>query len=516
MLLAMSPSALWAEDVFRFSVREYRVTGAKKLERIEVERAVYPFMGPQRTPDDVEQARLALEKAYHRKGFQSVSVVVPTQDPRTGVIVMQVVENRVGRLRVKGANYFLPSRIKQQAPSLTEGTVPDFEAVSRDMVALNRLADRRVTPQLRVGVDPGTIDVDLIVEDELPLHGSFELNNRYSANTTQLRLNGALSYANLFQRGHTIGANFQLAPENLDDAQVYSAYYLFRLTDDFSLMLQGTHQNSDISTLGGAAVGGRGQIYGVRGIFDLPSTTHFLQSLSLGLDYKNFEEDLVVGDETVSSPIEYFPLSLTYGATWLGANGFTETNHVLTLHLRGMGSDGKDYANKRYKAEGNFVHLRSDVARTQDLKNGSQIYGKLQAQVSSGPLINSEQFAGGGLGTARGYLEGTAQGDHGGFLTLEWRTPSFIGSKDKATDARVQSKRDEWRAHVFADAGIVGLWDSLPQQESQFAFASAGFGTRFRLHEHYNGSLDVAFPFVTQAEAEAGDVRITFRGWAEF
>ena len=48
-------------------IREYRVTGTQVLPPIEVEKAVYPFLGPLRTTDDVEQARQAaawLRQAY--------------------------------------------------------------------------------------------------------------------------------------------------------------------------------------------------------------------------------------------------------------------------------------------------------------------------------------------------------------------------------------------------------------------------------------------------------------------
>ena len=82
-------------------------------------------------------------------------------------------------------------------------------------MAINRLADRRITGgQPQPGDEPGTVDFDLNVEDKLPLHGCLELNNRNSPNTTALRVNGALSYANLFQMGQTLGADFQIAREN--------------------------------------------------------------------------------------------------------------------------------------------------------------------------------------------------------------------------------------------------------------------------------------------------------------
>ncbi len=504
-------ATLSAQEITSFYIREYRVEGAKRLKSLEVEEAVYPFLGPGRTAGDVEAARVALEKVYHDKGFQTVSVVVPQQDPRRGVIRLEVIEATVGRLRVNGARFFLPSRIKQEAPSMAEGTVPNLTQVGKEIVSLNRLNDRRITPELRAGLAPGTVDIDLNVEDKLPLHGSLELNNRYSSNTTELRLNGSLSYGNLFQLGHTGGLSFQLAPENTADAMVFSAYYLARVSDGVSLMLTGTKQDSDISTLGGAAVVGKGEVIGLRALYDLPSTAKFYQNFSLGIDYKNFEENIVIGKDTVASPIEYYPISANYGATWLAENGFTELNTSLNFHLRGLGSGERDYSNKRYNADGSYAFLRADVAHTHDLTGGSQVFGKIQGQVASQPLINGEQIAGGGLGSVRGYLEATALGDNGIFGTVEFRSPSLIGTPDKNG-----ARTEEWRFHAFADAGLLGIHDALPSQQRRYGLASVGTGTRFKVLTHYNGSLDIAVPLIDQTDAETGDVSVTFRGWADF
>jgi len=94
-----------------------------------------------------------------------------------------------------------------------------------------------------------------MVKDTFPLHGSLEINNRYSASTTQLRLNGSISYDNLWQLGHSVGFSFQTSPEDPSQVQVFSAYYLARIPDMswLSLMLQGTNQNSDVNTLAASA-----------------------------------------------------------------------------------------------------------------------------------------------------------------------------------------------------------------------------------------------------------------------
>ncbi len=501
-----------AQDVYRFFVREYRVTGATKLSGLEIEQALYPYMGPYRSADDVEQARQKLETTYRDKGYQTVSVTIPQQDPSLGIIRFEVIEGRVSRTRVKGAKYHLPSRVRAGIPSLAEGSVPNMNDVRREILALNRQRDRSVRPELRSGEEMGTFEVDLIVDDKLPLHGSLELNNRYSPNTSRLRLNGSLSYGNMFQLGHTVGFNFQVAPEEPDDALVYSGNYLARVSDDVSLLFSATRQDSDVSTLGGGSVVGKGNIYGVRALFDLPGGEGFLQSFSLGIDAKRFKEDILVGGGVIAAPIEYYPISANYSATKLhGEQAFTEANLSLVLNLRGVGSDTRDFANKRFNADGAFVVLKADASHTRDLRSGSQVYGKIQGQLANKPLINSEQFAGGGLGSTRGYLESTALGDNALFITAEYRTPSLLGSG--VVDA---VNPDEWRFHAFVEAGVLQNYDTLPGQRGSNTLSSVGVGTRVRYREHFNTSIDVACPLETLAPVERGDVRVTFRGWLDF
>lgn len=499
-----------------FYVKEYRISGSTKLSTLEIQRTVYPYLGPARTAEDVEKARQAIEKAYRGKNYQTISVLIPQQDPRFGIIRFEVVEGKVARLRVHGAKWFLPSGIKKAVPSLAEGQVPDLNQTEKEIVALNKLADRRVTPSLKAGSEPGTVDIDLTVEDKMPLHGSIELNNRYSADTTKLRLNGSLSYGNLWQRGHTIGGSFQLAPENTDDSLVYSAYYLSRINQGVSLMLQGTKQESDISTLGGTtAVAGAGEILSLRAMFDLPLGKDFYQTFTLGLDWKNLKETTYAGNGGLilrEAPIEYFPLSASYSASFFGKDRFTDLNLTATLHLRGFGgTNDNDFDSKRVHSRASFFYLRGDISHTIDLANDSQLFGKLQGQLADGPLVNAEQFSGGGLGSARGYLESAALGDNGAFATFEYRTPSFIGAEDKNG-----KRRDEWRIHAFLEGGLLGIYDALPGQDSTTTFASFGVGTRFKYADHFHGSVDLAFPLLDIGTTDALDPLITFRGWADF
>jgi len=492
-------------------IKEFRVRGVHHLPRGVVEATVYPFLGPGRTMNDVEQARLALEKAYQDNGYQTVSVQVPAQAGTRGIMVLQVTEQTVGRLRVRGSRYFSLSKIKEGAPSLAEGGVPKFSDVTRDIIALNQLPDRRITPGLRAGLEPGTVDVDLTVKDTLPLHGSLELNNRYSANTKALRLNGTASYNNLWQLGHSIGASFQISPENINQVKVFSGYYVARIPGVpwFSFSLVGVKQDSNVSTLGGIAAAGRGELLSARAIFALPAGTDFYHSFTLGFDAKHFDQAVNVATGQLSdTPITYYPLSADYSATWSNKGAITDFDASITANLRGLGSDEEEFDLNRFRARGSFFYLRGSVAHTHDLPGGLQVFGKMQGQVSDQPLVSSEELAGGGLATVRGYLEAEAVGDDGIFGSLELRTPQLA--------TWTKSEGNDWRAYLFADGGVLTIHNALPGQASSFTLASVGLGTRFRLMNHLNGSLELGVPLLGLIQTDAFDTQVTFRLWTDF
>lgn len=508
--LRAEPTAPGAGPLY---IQEFRVTGAHVVPRVEVEKAVYPFMGPGRSEVDVESARSAVEKLYKDRGFQTVEVQVPQQTGRGGIVFLNIIEAKVGRLRVKGSRYFSLSQIKRMAPSLAEGKVVNFNEVTRDIVALNQLPDRRITPSLRAGIEPGTVDIDLEVKDTFPLHGSLELNNRYSANTTALRTNGSISYNNLWQLGHSAGLSFQVAPEDPSEAKVFSGYYLTRLekTPWLSFILQGTKQDSNVSTLGGAAVAGRGEILGARAMITLPPGKDFYQSVSLGVDYKHFDQNVNLGTGQVQSPVSYYPISAAYTASWVGKKSTTELNAGVTLHLRGTGSSDEQFSNSRFKSDGSFIYIRGDLSHTHELPGEFQLYGKIQGQLSDQPLLSAEQFSGGGVGTARGYLESEVAGDNALFGTLELRTMNLF-----KVLPWLRNRGNEWRVYSFIDSGFLTLRNPLPDQESHFDLASIGIGSSVQLFDHYNGSIDLAMPLISQGQSSANGVRLNFRLWADF
>jgi hemolysin activation/secretion protein len=519
-----APAEKSAAPVQHFDIDDFAVQGADTLPEIDIDEAIYQFLGPDKTADDVEKARAALEKAYHDKGFQTVSVSVPQQNAQAKVITLKVSELKVGRLRVKNSRYFDLNKIADKAKSLKEGTVPNFNDVTKDIVSLNQWPDRKVTPALRAGVTPGTVDVDLNVEDTVPVHGNVEVNNRESPNTSALRVTSTVHYDDLWQLGHSFSFSYQVAPQRPDDAEVFSASYLAHVenVDWLSVLFYGVKSSSNVATVGGTNIVGPGQIFGGRAVITLPGKDNFFHTLSVGLDYKHFDQTVALGGSGFESPVTYYPVVATYGATFQNEKFTTQLNASLTWNVRPLSSDPTDFDNKRFAASASFTHLNADLSHTQELPEGFQLYGKVQGQVADGPLVSSEQLSVGGLDTVRGYLESEVLGDNGIVGNLEVRSPN-IGEllqkqvKDEVGQGAARfTTFNELRLFGFADAGTVTVLDPLPEQQSKFDVWSYGVGTRFKLLNYLNGTVIYSVPMISQTYTQARDPRVSFRIWGEF
>jgi hemolysin activation/secretion protein len=488
-------------------VNEYRVVGVTRLSTLEVERTLAPFLGPGRSLEDVEKARVALEKAYTSRGYQVVTVAIPQQTVKGGVVTLEVTEGTVARLRVRGAQWYSPFDIKDLAPSVAEGTVPNFDRIIEDIVALNQLPDRRVTPSLRAGTVPGTIVVELDVEDAMPLHGSLDLNNRYSAFTTPTRLNGALRYDNLWQEGHSLAFAFQTAPGNLGESLVLSLSYVARFPrlSWLTLSATGVFQNSNVSTLGSLAVAGKGWSAGARASFTLPSTPGWFQSLTAGVDYKDFKEQIDIQE----TPIRYLPMSATYGAGWIEEAWRMNVVASTVFNVRTWSSSPDGFDAKRYGSSGSFMYFRGEMSRTDVLPLGFEVGERVVGQYSPTPLVGPEQFAVGGIDSVRGYLEAQALGDYGVDGQFELRSPAFFRDASKKGFGELQFL-------AFVDLAYVGIQKPLPEQQQEFFLWGAGGGASFKAFRHAGGAVEVGVPFRTVGETQKYQPRVHFRVWGEF
>ncbi len=493
------------------NIQEYRVRGNTLLEQTRLERIIYPFLGPNKTIKDIEQARAALEAEYRNAGYPTVLVDIPEQNVVNGVVRLRVTEGRVDRLKITGSHYYLLSRIRKQVSALRRGSIPHLSDVKEQMEILNQESpDLSITPIMRPGREPGTLEVELKVKDKLPLHGSLEVNGRNTESTTRTRAVGTLRYDNLWQRFHSISLQYQASPENKDEVKVIAATYIFPLQNTgIRVALYGVRSdsNTDIASAGALNVVGIGDIIGGRVIVPLPGSRSYFHSITYGVDYKNFKEGLnLIGSDTLNTPITYYPLSLRYDLTHRSQRAITSYGVGTIFGLRGP-NDQVEFDNKRIYSKANFIYLSGDIQHRFPIKAGFRGKMKVSFQYTDSPLISNEQFAAGGAESVRGYYESQVLGDNAVQASFELHTP-YLGSKNWKS---IKDFYGLW----FVDAAKLWVLEGLPDQAKGYELSSSGMGMRLKAG-HMNIALDAAYPFKAVSTIKKGDVRVHFRLAYEF
>ena len=506
-----------------FTIQAFDITGITTLPTGEVERLVYPFVGPGRSNEDVEKARKALQDAYGAHGYGAVVVEVPVQGRDTftqGIVQIAVSEVPLGQLTISDSRYHSLWIARAALPSLVEGKPINVKALQADITIANHFPDRTLNPVFKPGRAPGTLDVDLKVDDRLPLHTSLELDNDASPSTLPLRSTANVRYTNFFQTGQSANLTFIVAPQKPREVTVFAgSYNIPLLQKPWSIAISGYYSNSNVAAAGGSSVLGNGYQIGVRAQYQL-STERTQQTFSFGPDFKDFKQNIKVGSAQASSaPVRYIPFELNYalsGATEhstyalsLGTTfGLRTIKGIVCFDNAGVCIPVDAFRNREANSNENFVRANLSVDYSYALANDIVGAFRLTGQLADSHLITNEQFSGGGLHSVRGYYSSEAVGDNGIAASLELRSPSFASHFGRwLTEARLFG---------FADSALLRVLSPLPDATSSYSLIGVGGGLNLRVFKRLTGQVLGAVPLHSGVKTVKGDKRINFAVKAEF
>jgi hemolysin activation/secretion protein len=497
---------LSAEKEPTFEIDAFSVKGNTLLPEDDVDEVLQDFLGEGKTAADVEKARTALEKLYHDKGYPAVLVNIPEQTVTEGTIELQVIESKIGDVRVTGNRYFTAGKILRQLPSVAPGKVLYIPDVQKDFEKLNQTQDIKASPVLSPGRELGVTDVEVKVEDKIPLHASLEVNNRSTPGTSELRLIGGVHYDNLWQKEHSAALQYIMSPQNTEEVEVWVFSYMLPAPwkIDHQLALYGVISNSQATAIGqGFQVIGKGQIYGSRYSIPLPSVGNYGHNITLGVDYKHFDQAVGFGGE-IKTPISYLPFSLAYGSFVPDSYGLTRFNVALNMAFRGLVTDEQQFETARFKANGNYLYLTAGIEKTMKFPAGTGLFLKLDGQISDQPLVSYEQYLAGGIQSVRGYKDAEAAGDDAVHGTAEFSAPDLGGGLGLGNYLQLTP-------YIFYDFAWLKILDPLPSQNEIIRLQGTGGGVRGTLLKNVEYEVNLGIPLVETVNTPSYSKRIHFK-----
>lgn len=496
-----------------FAITLFKLSGNTLLPEEKLQEELRVFCGDNRSARDVENARRRLEEVYRQAGYPAVLVNIPPQEVQGGVVELEVIESRLGAVRVTGNRYHTEQDILERLPAFRRGAVLYLPEVNRQLAKLNRGSDLKVEPALMPGEALGTTDVELKVNDRFPLHGSLELSNRNAHDTSATRLNAVVHYDNLWQSGHSLAFQMQTAPQKPEEVKAAALSYMLPAPWNDEQMLAGYAVWSDSTNAFGEGfqTTGQGHIYGLQYVVPLAYYRSYSHNLICGLEYKRFSEQMGVKNsaETVKTPIRYMPLSVQYQSFLPDAGGATQFNAGLKTAVRGMVSRQEHFDDKRYKARSNFMVATLGLERDQKLARDVSLNLKLDLQSSDQPLIANEQYVAGGMQSVRGYHESEASADNAYHASLELRAPE-IGAALKLP------KPISLNPYVFYDAARLSIIKPLDSEDRVTNLEGAGLGLRGRLSRYLEFQIDLAWALHDTAQTQNGEAMLHCMVKAQF
>jgi hemolysin activation/secretion protein len=489
----------------RFDIERFAVTGNTLLPPGEVERIVAPYTGRQKDFGDIQRALERLEQAYRDRGFGVVQAILPEQDITKGVVQFRIVEPKVGKIGIEGNKFFNDANIRRSLPSVKEGQTPNSKAIARNLQILGENSTKQTSVLLRSSESEGQVDLNVKVADEKPWRVILTLDDSGTGDTGYLRSGIGFQYTNLFNRDHTLTAQYVTSLTHPNKVSIYGVGYHAPLYD-LNSSVDFTAGYSDVSSgtvQGLFNVSGSGTILGTRWNYYLPRWGEIDQKLSFGLDYRAFQNQVTLNGVGLVPDVTVHPASVAYSGLLRLATAELSYYAAVSANLPG-GSDGRDsdFQRSRAGATADYTILRYGMNFVKSLPLEWQARAAVNGQYTRDALVAGEQFGLGGPDSVRGYLLREVTNDRGISAQLELYTPDVaprIGLGDK------------YRARVvaFYDFGSVQRNHALPGETVRDSIASAGLGVRVAYTKSVSLRVDLAQILQPAGTRQTTDQRVS-------
>ena len=426
-------------------------------------------------PDDLRQATDAVAREYRRHGWLA-RVIVPAQTVAGGMVRLQVIEGRVGKVEFSDDTPVDSLRVKPQRildrveDGLTPGEPVSVPALTRGVLLAGDLSGVTVTGSEQAGEGEGVTDIVLQVQNEPPFTGDVSVDNYGQAGVGSERLVGHGDLNSPFGRGEQFDGIGIVTPD-LQYARGALA---------LPLSANGLKLNLDAAALHYAVDAPEYRLLDPRGsstLFDgaleyqwIRATDH---NLAAGIDLtrKSFDSTL-----RAIKASDYHVYDATLYLTGNLYDGFLE-GAVTTADIRFghgwvqmHGSPNEYWDRINADTQGQFNVLRWRVDRTQQLPHDFSVYAGLSGQLSYQNLDPAEMFyPGGPFGVASSAVAADG-GSSGQLADLELR---WAGWRAFGTETTLKLRYDAAHVRIYAN----DQWPAAPQPNS-YSLQGVGVGAQ--------------------------------------
>lgn len=407
------------------------------------------YVGAGKTLIDLEDAAKDIEVALQRQGLFLAQVYVPEQTLQDGVVSLQVLEGRIGnvKLEVDPAVRVDAALMDRFIEILRGHPVADRERVERALFALGDLRGVVISSELQPGSRVGHADLTIKVAPGARTVMEAGFDNGGSIYTGRLRLTGSVDWLSPTGRGDSLSVK-ALASTNGGVAFARASWLtpVGARGTKFGLAASALRYKLGSAVFEPLDATGTGAALTFQLLHPAKRSRNDNLFLQASFDQRWFEDKVnaigLTSRKTVSS---YF----TFGAVGdfrdtVGGGAISNYSANLVtgrLQLKNPADIAVDQAN--YRSAGSYAKLALGATRLQSLPNKDFLYFSATAQLASKDLDSSEKQSLGGPSGVRGYPAPDTPSDSALILGWEYRKPLPI-----------KAYPGDWVLAVFGDYGV--------------------------------------------------------------
>lgn len=452
-----------------FEIKSIRVTGNTEIDTGTLHALVVDQEGKTLTLPQLNEAASRITRYYQGRGFPLARAVIPAQTISDGVVVIQVIEARYGKIFLNNSSQVHESLLNATLASLQSGRPMSERELDRALLLLSDIPEVGVNAILKPGTEVGTSDMEVDASRSSSTLGSLVLDNYGNRYIGRARLSGMVNIINPFHRGDILS----VSGTTTGDGMAYG-----RISYD-------TLVNGEGTRIGGAyskvryELGSSARSLDAHGTADVVSAwaKHpFIRSKQVNLyaqlqyDSKQLEDRINASKLQTDRHLNNWVLSLNGDVrdTFLGGGisawslGWTSGR----VSFDDAAAQTSDAASARTR--GGFSKWNANFSRLQGLSERNSLYLNVAWQWADSNLDSAEKVTAGGPYSVRAYDIGAASGDTGYQGSIEFRHDfgMFAGGQLQASafidSAHVNVNRHPWangaNSGTLSGAGIGLTW----------------------------------------------------------
>jgi len=464
------PRPVLPADERRIRIDRFAISGNTIFNEEELRSLIADREGAELTLTEIYGLADRLTDFYQTHGYSLSTVTVPAQRMLDGVLRLEVVEGRVGKLIFEGNRGYGDTFLTRQLDLLEPGTILRFADLEGEVLLLNDLPGLMARSVLLPGEEYGTTDINLRMEEK-PVSASAVLDNSGRKVIGQWRLGADFTINNPLKFGDVLGLGYTHSQSNLLRQGRFS--YGFPVLPNGSRMnLSYSRAEYDVGEEF-AALDIAGTSETARIQFNHPFLRSRRNNLSatLGAAHVRGQSDMMTIPLS-DDEINFLEAGLNFSHR-NHTGGLTSLSGQVATNFRSNADDSDSNAlPPRLELHGDYEHL---------LGQGWSAFLRGEAVLSNDSLPDSNKYSLGGPASVRGFVSSQIRGDQGAMGSFEIRRGLSLAPADLLF-------------RTFVDAGKVYYEIPMADGSDSDTLASAGIGLTASFAGRYIMDLQWAKP----------------------